>query len=99
MTIINESGLYSLILSSKLPNAKKFKHWITSEVIPSIRRHGAYMTPHVPGEILFGILRNTRLGGCLAALWSTAQSRFMGLPFLPQPIPQRAYIFYPNDYP
>ena len=45
MTIINESGLYSLILSSKLPNAKQFKHWITSEVIPSIRRHGAYMTP------------------------------------------------------
>lgn len=45
MTIINESGLYSLILSSKLPTAKKFKRWITSEVIPSIRKHGAYMTP------------------------------------------------------
>lgn len=44
-TIINESGLYSLILSSKMPNAKKFKHWVTSEVIPSIRKHGAYMTP------------------------------------------------------
>lgn len=42
---INESGLYSLILSSKLPTAKQFKHWITSEVIPSIRKHGAYMTP------------------------------------------------------
>lgn len=42
--IINESGLYSLILSSKLPNAKKFKHWVTSEVLPTIRRHGAYMT-------------------------------------------------------
>ena len=42
--IINESGLYSLILSSKLPNAKKFKHWVTSEVLPSIRKHGAYMT-------------------------------------------------------
>ena len=42
--IINESGLYSLILSSKLPAAKKFKHWITAEVIPSIRKHGAYMT-------------------------------------------------------
>ena len=39
MTVINESGLYSLILSSKLPTAKKFKHWITSEVIPSIRKH------------------------------------------------------------
>lgn len=45
MTIINESGLYSLVLSSKLPNAKKFRRWVTSEVIPSIKRHGAYMTP------------------------------------------------------
>ena len=44
MTVINESGLYSLILSSKLPKAKKFKHWITSEVLPAIRQHGAYMT-------------------------------------------------------
>ena len=43
-TVINESGLYSLILSSKLPNAKKFKHWVTAEVLPSIRKHGAYMT-------------------------------------------------------
>lgn len=42
--IINESGLYSLILSSKLPTAKKFKRWVTSEVLPSIRKHGAYMT-------------------------------------------------------
>lgn len=41
--LINESGLYSLILSSKMPNAKKFKHWVTSEVLPSIRKHGAYM--------------------------------------------------------
>lgn len=41
--IINESGLYSLILSSKMPNAKKFKHWVTSEVLPTIRKHGAYM--------------------------------------------------------
>lgn len=43
--LINESGLYSLILSSKLPTAKEFKRWITSEVLPSIRKHGAYMTP------------------------------------------------------
>ena len=41
---INESGLYSLILSSKLPNAKKFKRWVTSEVLPSIRRYGMYAT-------------------------------------------------------
>lgn len=45
MTIINESGLYSLILSSKLSTAKKFKRWVTSEVLPTIRKHGAYMTP------------------------------------------------------
>lgn len=44
MTIINESGLYSLVLSSKLETAKDFKHWVTREVLPSIRKHGAYMT-------------------------------------------------------
>lgn len=43
LTIINESGLYSLILSSKLPSAKEFKHWVTSEVLPSIRKNGAYI--------------------------------------------------------
>lgn len=42
VTIINESGLYSLILSSKLPSAKSFKHWVTSEVLPSIRKTGSY---------------------------------------------------------
>lgn len=42
-TIINESGLYSLILSSKLPTAKRFKHWVTSEVLPSIRKNGGYI--------------------------------------------------------
>ncbi|MGF3113608.1 BRO family protein [Facklamia sp. P9177] len=41
--IINESGLYSLILSSKLPQAKKFKNWVTKEVLPSIRKHGGYI--------------------------------------------------------
>lgn len=41
--LINESGLYSLILSSKLPNAKRFKHWITSEVLPSLRQNGGYL--------------------------------------------------------
>lgn len=42
--LINESGLYSLILSSKMSNAKKFKRWVTSEVLPSIRKHGMYAT-------------------------------------------------------
>lgn len=44
MYVINESGLYSLILSSKLPQAKKFKRWVTHEILPAIRKHGAYMT-------------------------------------------------------
>ena len=44
MTAINESGLYSLILSSKMPNAKKFKRWVTNEVLPAIRKHGLYAT-------------------------------------------------------
>ena len=44
-TVINESGPYSLVLSSKMPNAKEFKRWVTSEVLPAIRKHGAYMTP------------------------------------------------------
>lgn len=44
MTIINESGMYSLVLSSKLPSAKEFKHWVTSEVLPSLRNNRAYMT-------------------------------------------------------
>ncbi|MCF1797262.1 phage antirepressor [Lactobacillus mulieris] len=52
--IINESGLYSLILSSKLPTAKKFKHWVTSEVLPAIRKHGAYMTD----EKAFDVVNN-----------------------------------------
>ena len=45
MTIINESGMYSLILSSKLPNAKKFKRWVTGEVLPAIRKTGSYNLP------------------------------------------------------
>lgn len=52
MTIINESGLYSLILSSKLPTSKCFKRWVTNEVLPSIRRHGAYATPETIESIL-----------------------------------------------
>ncbi|MCW4388787.1 phage antirepressor [Limosilactobacillus oris] len=52
MTVINESGLYSLILGSKLPQAREFKHWVTSEVLPTIRKHGAYMTPAKIEEVL-----------------------------------------------
>src|SRR5699024_5245832 len=45
MTIINESGVFSLVLSSKLPTARKFRRWVTSEVLPSIRRTGGYTLP------------------------------------------------------
>lgn len=51
-TLINESGLYSLILSSKLPSAKKFKRWVTSEVLPNIRKHGTHMTPETIEKVL-----------------------------------------------
>lgn len=50
--IINESGLYSLVLSSKLPTAKAFKRWVTSEVIPAIRKHGGYLAPEKLEEAL-----------------------------------------------
>lgn len=47
MVVVNESGLYSLVLSSKLPSAKAFRRWVTSEVLPTIRKHGAYMSPEM----------------------------------------------------
>lgn len=52
MSIINESGLYTLIMRSSKPEAKKFRKWVTSEVIPSIRKHGTYMTPEKLEEVL-----------------------------------------------
>ncbi len=45
LTVINESGLYCLVLSSKMPEAKKFRRWVSTEVLPSLRKHGAYFTP------------------------------------------------------
>ncbi|HDR4908324.1 TPA: phage antirepressor [Bacillus cereus] len=50
--IINESGLYSLIMTSRKPQAKAFKKWVTNEVLPSIRKHGAYMTPKTINALL-----------------------------------------------
>ena len=58
--LINESGLYSLILSSKMPNAKKFKHWVTSEVLPSIRKTGQYQMPNLSKEMQAIVLLDTR---------------------------------------
>lgn len=50
--VINESGVYALVFSSKLPSAKKFKHWVTSEVLPQIRKTGSYASPQLTGEEL-----------------------------------------------
>ena len=50
--IVNEPGLYTLVLGSRKPEAKAFKRWITHEVIPMIRKHGAYMTPETVEEVL-----------------------------------------------
>lgn len=52
MTIINESGLYALIFGSKLDSAKRFKHWVTSEVLPSIRRSGSYQKSLTPEQMM-----------------------------------------------
>lgn len=63
--VINESGLYALILSSKLPSAKEFKHWVTAEVLPSIRKTGGYVNPSQSDLFLDTYLpfadQNTRL--------------------------------------
>lgn len=65
LTVINESGLYALIFGSKLESATRFKHWVTSEVLPSIRKHGMYATDNVIDKILnnpdFGIELLTKL--------------------------------------
>ncbi|EJQ90027.1 phage antirepressor, partial [Bacillus cereus] len=64
--IINESGLYSLIMTSRKPQAKAFKKWVTSEVLPSIRKHGAYMTDQVlekavtNPDFMIGLLTNLK---------------------------------------
>ena len=66
-TLINESGIYSLIFGSKLESAKRFKHWVTSEVLPTIRKHGAYMTD----EKAFDVLHNA--GGLADLLQQAAE--------------------------
>ena len=56
MIVINESGLYSLILKSRLPQAKEFKRWVTKEVLPSIRKTGAYISPTISNNQLLGLV-------------------------------------------
>lgn len=60
MYVINESGLYSLILRSKLPSAKKFKRWVTSEVLPSIRKTGSYQAPMSQEDIMIATLESQK---------------------------------------
>ena len=60
MTIINESGLYSLILSSKLPQAKDFKRWVTSEVLPQIRLQGAYVPENLSDEAFIALFKGQK---------------------------------------
>ena len=60
LVVINESGLYALIFGSKLESAKRFKHWVTSEVLPSIRKTGQYQMPHLSKEMQAIVLLDTR---------------------------------------
>ena len=69
-TIINESGLYSLILSSKMPKAKAFKRWVTSEVLPAIRKTGAYESFQAQQHIEQLEATNTRLNAAIQAVGS-----------------------------
>ena len=73
MVIINESGLYSLIFSSKLPDAKKFKRWVTSEVLPSLRKTGRYAVPDTAGgtEAAQGFISDRQAAGQVSQLIRT----------------------------
>lgn len=73
MLIINESGLYSLILSSKMPKAKAFKHWVTGEVLPAIRKNGAYESFQAQQHIEQLEATNTRLNAAIQAVGTAKQ--------------------------
>lgn len=83
-TIINESGLYSLIFGSKLESAKKFKKWVTSEVLPSIRKTGGYTMPHTTdGKIALLAQGHTELKVEVDEIKSDLEKLKMDLPILP----------------
>ena len=77
MTIINESGLYSLVLSSKLPTARKFRRWVTSEVLPSIRKTGGYTAKPdpAPRDRVMALNARTRAANLMTRLWNAAGVR------------------------
>lgn len=84
MTIINESGLYSLIFGSKLPSAKKFKRWVTSEVLPSLRKTGGYKAPQtIPEQIQLLAQGNVELNKRVDTLTDRMNKIEMDLPILP----------------
>lgn len=85
MTIINESGLYSLILSSKLPDAKKFKRWVTSEVLPSIRKTGGYAVPTTEKTLADLTAAVELLTERLDTMLAARESPLSVLPALPEP--------------
>ena len=83
-TIINESGLYSLIFGSKLPSAKKFKRWVTSEVLPSLRKTGGYKVPQtIPEQIQLLAKGNVELNQKVDTLTYRMNKIEMDLPILP----------------
>lgn len=83
-TIINESGLYSLIFGSKLPSAKKFKRWVTSEVLPSLRKTGGYKVPQtIPEQIQLLAQGNVELNKRVDTLTDRMNKIEMDLPILP----------------
>lgn len=82
--VINESGLYSLIFNSKLESAKKFKKWVTSEVLPSIRKNGGYGVPQtIPERIQLLAQGNVELNKRVDDIQTELESLKMDLPILP----------------
>jgi len=87
MTVVNESGLYSLVLDSKLPSAKKFRRWITSEVLPQIRQTGSYVVPQTTaGQIVLLAQGHVELEQKIDAVNEDFQTFKTDLPMLPAEI-------------
>ena len=84
MTVVNESGMYALIFGSKLESAKKFKKWVTSEVLPSIRKTGGYSAPKtIPEQIQLLAQGNVELNKRVDDIQADLESLKMDLPILP----------------
>lgn len=98
LTIINESGVYSLVFSSKLEAAKRFKHWVTAEVLPAIRKKGGYLTPEAADQLAAAVQERVRasimeplqaLAARVEALENAVTDPFAVIPpTLPTPLPE-----------